>query len=328
MKFSVAKLARTAILKCLALVDKIATLTMNPALDVGTRIASVAPEIKLRCAAPRFHPGGGGINVSRAIHFLGGETTAVYAAGGHTGAMLSRLLKSEGIMCRAVPIGGITRESFVVYEDSSTLQYRFTMPGPELSAEEWIACLEAVFDCEPDIIVASGSLPAGVPAEFYGEITRYAAQFGIRVVVDTAGEPLNRAIGKGVYLMKPNLRELELFAGEKLHDEAGIKTVARRLIAEGLSQIIVVSMGAAGAALITAEEYQFLRAPIVKVQSKVGAGDSMVAGLVMGLAQGWDLRETLCLGIAAGSAAVMTAGTQLCGRDDTFNLYRRTSDSA
>ncbi|MCY4020076.1 MAG: 1-phosphofructokinase family hexose kinase [Chloroflexi bacterium] len=308
--------------------DKIVTLTMNPALDIGTRIASVAPEIKLRCAAPRFHPGGGGINVSRAIRFLGGESTAVYAAGGHTGAMLAQLLEAEGVKCRAVPVAGITRESFVVYEESSTLQYRFTMPGPELSAEEWIACLEALFNQEPDIIVASGSLPAGVPAEFYGEITRYAAEYGIRVVVDTAGEPLHRAFGKGVYLMKPNLRELELFAGEKLHDEAQIKTVARRLIAEGLSEVIVVSMGAAGAALITADEYLHQRAPIVKVQSKVGAGDSMVAGLVMGLAQGRDLRETLCLGIAAGSAAVMTPGTQLCHKDDAFKLYSRISNSA
>ena len=328
MKWSVVKLARNGNLKALAPVDKIVTLTMNPALDVGTRIASVAPEIKLRCAAPRFHPGGGGINVSRAIHFLGGDSTAVYAAGGHTGTMLAQLLEDEGIRSCAVPIAGITRESFVVYEESSTLQYRFTMPGPELDASEWIACLEAVFNLEPDIIVASGSLPAGVPTEFYGEITRYAANNGIRVVVDTAGEALHRTFGKGLYLMKPNLRELELFAGEKLQDESQIKTVARRLIAEGLSEVIVVSMGAAGAALITAEEYQHLRAPIVKVQSKVGAGDSMVAGLVMGLAQGLDLLETLRLGIAAGSAAVTTAGTQLCGRDDTFKLYERISATA
>lgn len=303
--------------------QKVLTLTMNPALDIGTRVNSVAPEIKLRCAAPKFHPGGGGLNVSRALRFLGGSSTAVYAAGGHTGAMLSQLLDAEGIHSQALPIAGLTRESFVVYEESSTLQYRFTMPGPELSAEEWIACLEAVFNLEPDIIVASGSLPAGVPAEFYGEITRYAATSGIRVLVDTAGEPLRRAIGKGVYLMKPNLRELERFAGEKLQDEAGIKSIARRLIAEGLSQVIVVSMGAAGAALITADDYLRQNAPIVKPQSKVGAGDSMVAGLVLGLAQGWSLRETLCLGIAAGSAAVMTAGTQLCRKEDTFKLYQQ-----
>lgn len=303
--------------------QKVLTLTMNPALDISTRVNSVAPEIKLRCAAPKFHPGGGGVNVSRALRFLGGSSTAVYAAGGHTGAMLSQLLDAEGIHCRVLPIAGLTRESFVVYEDSSTLQYRFTMPGPVLSAEEWIACLEAVFDLEPDIIVASGSLPAGVPAEFYGEITRYAAASGIRVLVDTAGEPLRRAIGKGVYLMKPNLRELELFAGEKLQDEAGIKSIARRLIAEGLSQVIVVSMGAAGAALITADDYLRQNAPIVKPQSKVGAGDSMVAGLVLGLAQGLSLRETLCLGIAAGSAAVMTPGTQLCRKEDAFKLYQQ-----
>ena len=308
--------------------DKIVTLTMNPALDIGARVASVAPEIKLRCGAPSFHPGGGGINVSRAIHFLGGDSTAVYAAGGHTGAMLNQLLAAEGIKRRSIAIAGTSRESFVVYEESTTLQYRFTMPGPELSAEEWIACLEALFNLAPDIIVASGSLPTGVPAEFYGEITRYAAEYGIRVILDTAGEPLRRALGKGVYMMKPNLRELEGFAGEKLHNEAQIKTAARRLIAEGLAQVIIVSLGAAGAALITADAYLRQRAPIVKAQSKVGAGDSMVAGLVMGLAQGRDLQATLQLGIAAGSAAVMTAGTQLCQKADTFKLYRQLSDSA
>ena len=145
------------------------------------------------------------------------------------------------------------------------------MPGPELSADEWIACLEKLFDLNPAYIVASGSLPAGVPQEFYGEITRYARQYGIRVIVDTAGEALHRAFGAGVFLMKPNLRELEMFAAEKLRDEAHIKTVARRLIAEGLSEVLVVSMGAAGAALITAERYLHLRAPLVKAQSKVGA---------------------------------------------------------
>ncbi len=305
--------------------DKIVTLTMNPALDVGARVHSVAPEIKMRCAKPHLHPGGGGINVSRAIHFLGGESTAVFSAGGHTGAMLTQLLAEEDIRSYPVSIAGLTRESFVVYEDSTTLQYRFTMPGPALSADEWIACLETVFNLEPAYIVASGSLPEGVPAEFYGEITRCAADYGIRVIVDTAGEPLHRAFGKGVYLMKPNLRELELFAGEKLLHEAQIKTVAGRLIAEGLSEIIVVSMGAAGAALVTADEYRRLRAPIVKVRSKVGAGDSMVAGLVMGLAQGRSLLDTLRLGIAAGSAAVMTAGTQLCGKQDTFRLYEQLS---
>lgn len=305
--------------------DKVVTLTMNPALDLATSVQSVAPEIKLRCQTPSFHPGGGGINVARAIRLLGGESCAVYAAGGHTGTMLTRLLDEEGITQHAIPIAGTTRESLTVYEDSTALQYRFTMPGPALSAAEWIACLEAVFDLKPQYIVASGSLPAGVPAEFYGEITRFARQFGIRMIVDSAGDALSGTVGKGVFLLKPNLRELARFAGQDLKDEAQIKTAGQRLISEGLSQVILVSMGAAGAALITADEYVHLHAPLVPIRSKVGAGDSMVGGIVLRLAQGGSLLDAARFGVAAGSAAVMTPGTKLCQKDDAFRLYDRVA---
>lgn len=308
--------------------DKAVTLTLNPALDVATRIESVAPEIKLRCAAPSFHPGGGGINVSRAMRFLGGQSSAVYAAGGHNGAMLTRLLTDEGIDNHPVEIAGITRENVVVYEESTGLQYRFTMPGPALSADEWSACLEALFNLNPAYIVASGSLPPGVPLEIYGEITRYAREYGIRVILDTAGDALNRAIGKGVYLLKPNLRELRRFAGEAIRDESQIRAAGQRLIAEGLAEVIVVSLGAAGAAVITSADCVFLRAPIVPIQSKVGAGDSMVAGIAMGLARGFELIDAARLGVAAGSAAVMTAGTALCRAEDAWRLYDEVSLSA
>ncbi len=305
--------------------DKVLTLTLNPALDVATRIHSVAPEIKLRCAAPSFHPGGGGINVSRAISFLGGQSSAVYAAGGHNGAMLTQLLSDEGIDNCPVEIAGITRENVVVYEESTGLQYRFTMPGPALSADEWIACLETIFDLNPAYIVASGSLPPGVPVEFYGEITRYAREHGIRVILDTAGDALNRAIGKGLYLLKPNLRELELFAGEAAPGERQIREAGQRLIAEGMAEVLVVSLGATGAALITSADCVFLRAPIVPIQSKVGAGDSMVGGIALGLARGFTLVDAARLGVAAGSAAVMTAGTALCRKEDAWRLYEEVS---
>ena len=307
--------------------QNVVTLTLNPALDVATRVGSVAPEIKLRCAAPRFHPGGGGINVSRAIRFLGGESSAVYAAGGHNGTMLARLLDGEGIDNHPVTISGITRENVVVYEEGTGLQYRFTMPGPALNADEWIACLEALFNLEPAFIVASGSLPPGVPSEIYGEITRYARENGIRVILDTAGDALNRAIGKGVYLLKPNLRELERFAGEALPGEGQIRAAGQRLIAQGLAEVMVVSLGAAGAAVITSADCVFLRAPIVPIKSKVGAGDSMVAGIVLGLAQGCDLIDAARLGVAAGSAAVMTAGTELCREEDAMRLFAEIAPS-
>jgi len=303
--------------------DKIVTLTMNPSLDVSTSIGTVAPEIKLRCAPASFDPGGGGINVSRAIHFLGGESTAVFTSGGHTGMMLKSLLDEENIINHPVPIDGLTREGFAVFEKTSTLQYRFNMPGPELDADEWINALETVFELGPKYIVASGSLPPGVPIEFYGEITRYAAQYDIRVVVDTSGEALHKSFGKGVYLLKPNLDELEMFSGEDIEGEDHIREVARRLISEGLTEVMVVSMGAAGAALITESEYAHMRAPLVKVQSKVGAGDSMVGGIVMGLAEGRSMIDAVRWGIAAGTAAVMTPGTDLCRKADAQRLYKQ-----
>ena len=308
--------------------ETIVTLTMNPSLDISTSIQTVAPELKLRCNEPTFHPGGGGINVSRAIRFLDGQSTAVYAAGGHTGSMLRQLLDEEGIINQVVPIQGLTREGFAVYEESSTLQYRFNMPGPELEASEWILCLETVFELNPKYIVASGSLPRGVPVQFYGELTRYAKQYDIRVIVDTAGDALKRAFGNGVYLMKPNLNELELFSGEKISGEDDIRKVARRLINEGLAEVMVVSMGAAGASLITSTEYAHMYAPIVPIKSKVGAGDSMVGGLVMGLADGRDLLDAVRFGIAAGTAAVMTPGTELCRASDTHRLYEQISVSS
>ena len=303
--------------------QKIVTLTMNPALDISASVESVAAEIKLRCGPAAFHPGGGGINVSRAIHFLGGSSTAVYAAGGHTGAMLESLLKAEGIDIDPVPIAGTTRESFVVYENSTALQYRFTLPGPELKAEEWIACLDAVFALDPAWIVVSGSLPAGVPPHIYAEIARMAAARDAKIIVDASGEALRHAFDERVYLLKPNLRELENFTGAKLENESAIKSAARGLIAAGMAQVIVVSLGAAGAALVTAADYQHIPAPIVKPRSKVGAGDSMVAGLTLALAQGRDLVDSLRFGIAAGSAAVTTPGTQLCRREDAARLYQQ-----
>jgi len=299
----------------------IATLTLNPALDVATTVHAVGPEIKLRCEAPRFHPGGGGINVSRAIHYLGGHSTAIYTAGGHTGTMLQELLTAEGIAHAPQTIADTTRESFTVYESSTKLQYRFTLPGPTVQPSEWASCLERLFDCAPDLIVTSGSLPNGVPSAIYGEITRYARSCGIRVILDTAGDALHRAMGSGLSLIKPNLRELELFAGESLSDEVQMLRAGRRLIADGLTQALVVSLGAAGAALITASDFVQYRAPFVPIASKVGAGDSMVAGIALGMAQGRELKDAVRLGVAAGSAAVMTPGTQLCRRDDTLRLY-------
>lgn len=301
----------------------IVTLTLNPAIDKSTSTKSVASEIKIRCETPTFDPGGGGINVSRAIHKLEGDSLAVYAAGGPPGNMLQTLLEIEGINQQPIAIQNWTRENLSVYEETSGLQYRFGLPGAPMSAAEWGRCLDAIITAEADYIVASGSLPPGVPVDIYKQLAQRVEGTNSRLIVDTSGDALAALVGAHVYLLKPNLRELEMLSGQKFAGEQQLIQSARSLIAQQVAEVLVISMGASGAALVTMAEFVQMRPPVVPIRSKVGAGDSMVGGLTLALAQGRSLRDAVRYGISAGSAAVMTEGTQLCRKEDTEDIYRR-----
>jgi 6-phosphofructokinase 2 len=303
------------------------TLTMNPCIDKSARVESVVPERKLRCTVPSFEPGGGGVNVSRAIAKLGGESLAFYLAGGPLGQMFHDLLQEEGVRHVVTTVAGNTRESLVVYETSTAQQYRFGMPGPSVREEEWTECLEQLQRTEPKpkFLVASGSLPPGVPKDFYARVSAMAKEFGTSMIVDTVGEPLALAVREGIFLIKPNLRELEAMADQALESEQDQEQLVRRMVKEGKSQVVVVSLGAAGALMAWSEGWERIRAPTVPIKSKVGAGDSMVAGIVVGLERGMSVPEAVRFGVAAGAAAVMTPGTELCRREDTERLYERIS---
>jgi 6-phosphofructokinase 2 len=304
--------------------QSILTITMNPTIDISTRIDRVAPERKLRCEAPRYEPGGGGINVSRAIHKLGGASTAFYTSGQAHGQMLESLLDQEALDHRPTPVAKSTRQSFTVYETSSGQQFRFSTPGPELQEAEWMQCLNELSALEPlpDFLVASGSIPPGVPHDFYARLARFAKEAGIRMILDATAEPLTLAVREGVYMIKPNLREFRALAEGDIADEAQQEELARQIIGSGQSVVVVVSLGAAGALLVQAEGSRRLRAPTVPIQSKVGAGDSTVAGIVLSLSRGASLLDSVKFGLAAGAAAVMTPGTELCRREDARRLFR------
>lgn len=302
----------------------ILTLTMNPAIDVNTSVDNVAAERKLRCGEPSREPGGGGINVSRAIRKLGGESLALYTCGGLAGQMFQELLDNEGLNHKPVPTKEETRENIIVFEESSTLQYRFCMPGPLLTSDELKSSLGqiAALDPKPDFIVVSGSLPPGTPKDFYARVARIAKQLGSKIIVDTQGEPFKLALEEGLFLVKPNIRELNLLADNKIKDEKQIEDMAVKIVRDNLSEVVVVSLGAAGALMVTGEKSRYIRPPAVPIKSKVGAGDSMVAGIVLALAQGKTIEDAAFFGVAAGTAAVMTPGTELCRRDDTERLYK------
>jgi len=304
----------------------IVTLTMNPAVDKSSSVQNVIPERKLRCGAPRYEPGGGGINVSRAIHRLGGESTAFYPAGGHLGEMLRSLLDREGIDHCPVTIGGLTRQNLTIYEECTGQQFRFGMPGPEVAEKEWDQLLENLLNHHPTpaYIVASGSLPSGIPKDFYARIAKSAKSLGAKMIVDTSGEAFSLAVREGVFLIKPNLRELEdLGDAGALKEESDQEALARQIIEKGRSEAVVISLGGAGALLVEKNGHQRLRAPTVPIRSKVGAGDSMVAGITLRLAQGHSLVEAVRFGVAAGAAAVMTPGTELCRKEDAESLYHK-----
>jgi len=303
----------------------IVTLTMNPTIDKSATVSRVAAGRKLRCELPRHEPGGGGVNVSRAIGRLGGESLALYPAGGALGQMLERLLDQEKVPHSPVSIQGMTRENLTIFDQSTDEQFRFGMPGPTLTEEEWQACLDELveLDPRPDYVVGSGSLPPGTPEDFYARVARRVREMGGRAIVDTSEGPLQAAAEEGVYLLKPNMRELGQLAGHKLGDESTQEAVAKDLVESGQAEVIVVSLGAAGALLASREGLVRFRAPTVPIRSKIGAGDSMVAAIVLALVRGQAVEEAVRLGVAAGAAAVMTPGTELCRREDTERLYER-----
>jgi 6-phosphofructokinase 2 len=301
----------------------VVTLTMNPAVDKMADVEQVVADRKLRCGPPRRDPGGGGLNVARVVRRLGGDVHALFPAGGPTGRMLEQLVEREEIPYRAIPAREWTRENLVIQETSTGRQFRFGMPGPELEREEWRGCLEALEELEepPSYVVASGSLPPGPPDDFYAQVARWARRIGARLVLDSSGAALQRGVEEGVFLVKPNLRELAELVSQKSLDYEAVCQAARELVSAGRAEIVLVSMGGSGAVVAWQGGSQRIPAPTVKVVSKVGAGDSAVGAAVCALARGASPPEAARWAVAAGAAATLTAGTELAHREDVERLY-------
>ena len=301
----------------------IVTLTMNPALDIATATDAIVPSTKLRCDEPRYDPGGGGINVARAAHMLGGDALAVFPVGGGSGQMIETLVAREGVPHVALPVPGITRESLAVVERQSGRQYRFLLPGPALAVADQERLLEALAAHAAGVrfVVASGSLPPGVACDFYARVGALARHHGARFALDSSGEALTGA-GSDVFLIKASLRELAQLRGAAITGAAAQERAALSVIAEGRCEVLVVSLGADGAMLATRDECRRFPAAPVAALSSIGAGDSMLAGILVALVRGWSLEEAVRFGIAAGAAALLRPGTELCRRADTERLYR------
>lgn len=302
--------------------SRILTVTANPAIDVSSVTDVVTVEHKLRCTEVRRDPGGGGINVARVLTRFGAPCAALYPTGGILGRLLQRLLDEEGIASITLEIREETRESFTVLERKSGREFRFVLPGPQLTEREYRALIDRVVTLPdtPSFIVASGSLPSGVPTDFYAALARIARTHGSRLAVDTSGPPLAAALAEGVYLIKPNLRELRELTGKALEHEDDWARAAQHLVQTGKAEIVALSLGHRGAILATRS--MTLRAPALQVTiaSTVGAGDSFLAGLIHHLAADRPLEDALRYAVASGTAALLHAGTSLATRGDTEQL--------
>lgn len=297
-------------------------LTMNPSVDVSTHAPRVVPADKLRCGPAQREPGGGGLNVARVIHRLGGHCTAVYPAGGPSGDWLDAHLRGAGLRLHRVAIEGDTRESFTVQAQDTGQEYRFVLPGPTLSEREWTACLDGLdAACEgPAFLVASGSLPPGAPADFYGRVAERARRRGVRLILDSSGAALAQGLRAGVFLVKPNLRELGELLGETLDDPSRWRGAAQQLIDHGQAQVVALSLGERGALLVTRDAAWRAPALPITLASSVGAGDSFVGAMAWALQAGHSLPKAFAWGVAAGSAALITPGTGLCRVEDIQRL--------
>ena len=307
-----------------AMIRNVLTITLNPTVDKSCTVENIKPEKKMRCSQPKYEPGGGGINVSRGLLRLDVPSTAFFLAGGRTGERLKELLAGEKVAAFPFQTSAETRENFIVTDTANNEQYRFGMPGEEITPAEAEAIFGAIQNLSPfpEIVIISGSMPPGISPQYLRKLTALVKEKGAKVIADTSGDSLKELVEEGVYMLKPNLGELSRLSGIETLDNESADDAAYQIIQDGKAEIVVVSMGAGGAYLVTKDERFYTPAPSVKKLSTVGAGDSMVAGMASILAKGGTYREMLNMGVACGTAATMNPGTGLFKKEDTERLYR------
>lgn len=306
---------------------QIITLTLTPALDSATSTPKVYPEGKLRCKPPVFEPGGGGINVARAIAHLGGQATAIFPIGGASGTLLSDLLREEQVNVLPFPTKDWTRQNLHVVSEATGEQFRFVMPGANIHPTEWQHLLSMVKAIPPgSIFVFSGSLPPNLTPDAVTELLQCAKDQQLRAIVDSSGDALKAAVQfGGLELLKPNQSELSELSGISLDDPEDVQHAARTLIKQGAAHRIIVSLGPQGAMGIDAHDCYHIVPPPTHKRSTVGAGDSMVGAMTLKLAEDASMQELVQFGVAAGTAATMNEGTKLCSLEDTMHLFNYIS---
>ena len=302
----------------------IITLTINPALDKSAYVDGLVATQKLKCHSIEYQPGGGGINVSRVLGRLGQKTHCLFTSGGDTGKYLNDLLHKEGVTTEAIPVKEWTRENLSVVDTRTNLQYRFGMPGSKLEKIE-LEATKSLVDrlLKPgDMLVLSGSLPEETPTDYYAQLIKLVSPKKIKVVIDTSGPALLKSLKEKVFLLKPNQKELAHLAGKDYLSRTEQEDYALKMIQSKKAEYIIVSLGAGGAFLASKEGVFYQANPSISPKSTIGAGDSMVAGLIYALTKHFSLPEILKWGVACGAATTMRTGTALADKTDITKVLQ------
>lgn len=312
----------------------LATVTLNPSLDEWVELPALQPGRLHRATRFARYAGGKGINVSRVIHELGAATRAFALAGGEDGAILRTLLRRLDIPHTFVTLEGSTRNNYKIHTRAPRRLTEINTPGPRVPKTTLRAFERRLFRQRPAprCVVLSGSLPPGVPHDVYRRWIQHLHRLGIPTVLDASGAALRQGLRARPWLIKPNRHEAEELVQRRLSRMADVVGAARALAAQGPA-LVIISLGADGAVLagrfdppaVAAAQAWVARPPVVKVDSAVGAGDSLIGGLLVGWAHRLDLLEAFRLGVACGAATAMTPGTELCHRADVRRLLGRVT---
>ena len=296
----------------------ITTICLNPALDRTVTVDALIPGQVNRIRQSRTDVGGKGVNVAVVCRRLGLDAQVIGCAGAEGYAKLRAKAKTEDIGCDFHTVEGAIRVNTKVFPLDDSGVTELNEPGPTLTAED----MDIFFDLaiektrDSDYVVVTGSLPPGCPAHTYRELIR---AINAPCILDVGGEALRLGVEAKPFLIKPNHHELAATVGRELHTLEDIREAAQSFVDRGVRHV-VVSLGRDGAIYVGEEACFYAPEIPVEVKSTVGAGDALVGGLLYGLVKHGSMREAFRAGAAAGTASVMTEGTQLIIPDDFMRL--------
>lgn len=297
------------------------TVTLNPSLDRVIWVEEIKTDDSIRIINEQHYAGGKGIDASRVVKTLGGDTIATGFLGSFTGLHLEGLLINEGVTCDFVKIADETRSNVIVFTNKSKEHIAFNSKGPDITPYNLATLFNKITNLakKPSFVLLAGSIPHSINPNIYAQIIHSLRSQGIKVALDADNEALKLGVKEGPTIIKPNTHEFTRLVGKKLETDAEIIREGQKFFEEGI-EIIMVSMGARGLLVFNKDSAHKITPPKIEVKSTIGSGDSAFATFLLGLERGKSIAESAIMGAAAGAATAMSPGVELVHPEDYEKL--------